>query len=130
MRRRSSGEVLGVSTTLPTLNRLTGGLHGPKMIVLGGRPATYKSAIAWQIFLRAASQGTAVGMISLEMGASELASRAIAHELKINGHAFVSGDRQAVHDVQERLNAEMRGWPIRIDDKSTRLGEIDRKSVV
>ncbi len=94
------------------------------MIVLGGRPAVYKSALAWQMLLRAASQGTAVGIISLEMGASEFASRAIAHELKINGHAFVSGDREIVRTVQEQLKPEMCKWPIRLDDKSTRLGGI------
>ncbi len=124
MKRRSSGEVLGVSTTLPTLDRLTGGLHGGKMIVVGGRPGTYKSAFTWQMILRAASQGTAVGIVSLEMGASELGSRAIAHELKINGHAFAAGDQQAVHAVKEQLKPEIRDWPIRIDDKSSYLGEI------
>ena len=124
MKRRSSGSVLGVSTTLPTLDRLTGGLHGRKMIVVGGRPGTYKSAFALQMALRAASQGTAVGIVSLEMGASELGSRAIAHELKINGHAFAAGDQQAVHAVKEQLKPEMHNWPIRIDDKSSYLGEI------
>jgi replicative DNA helicase len=124
MKRRSSGAILGVSTTLPTLDRLTGGLHGPKLVVLGGRPATYKSALAWQILLKAASQGIAVGMVSLEMGASELGSRALARELKINGHAFASGDRQVIDVVREQFNPEMRDWPIRIDDRSTRLGEI------
>ncbi len=124
MARRSSGEVLGCSTTFPTLDRLTGGLHGPKMIVLGGRPGTYKSAIAWQILMRAAAEGVPVGMISLEMGASELASRAVAHELKINGHDFVSGWHVAVTQARERMYPGMKGWPIRIDDKSTRLGQI------
>jgi replicative DNA helicase len=94
------------------------------MVVLGGRPGTYKSAIAWQILLRAASRGTPVGIVSLEMNHAELASRALAHELKINGHAFVSGDRRVVEEVQRRQNPDMRQWPIRIDSRSTKLGEI------
>lgn len=124
MKRRASGTMLGCSTTFPTLDRLTGGLHGSKMIVLGGRPGTYKSAIAWQILLRAASRGTPVGIVSLEMNHAELASRALAHELKINGHAFCSGDRRTVEEVQRRQNPDMRQWPIRIDSRSTKLGEI------
>lgn len=124
MKRRASGTMLGCSTTFPTLDRLTGGLHGSKMIVLGGRPGTYKSAIAWQILLRAASRGTPVGIVSLEMNHTELASRALAHELKIDGHAFVSGDRRVVEEVQHRQDPDMRQWPIRIDSRSTKLGQI------
>lgn len=122
--RRRHGAVLGCSTTFPTLDRLTGGLHGPKMVVLGGRPGTYKSAIAWQILMQAAAKGVPVGMISLEMGASELAGRAVANILKVNGHDYASGWHVAVDQARERMTPAMKAWPIRIDSTSTRLGEI------
>jgi replicative DNA helicase len=123
-KRRSAGTIAGLSTTFPTLDKLTGGLHGPKMVVLGGRPGTYKSAIAWQILLRAAKRGLPVGMISLEMGAAELGVRALASELKFSGHAFASGDRQTLADYHTKMRPELRDWPIRIDDHSTYLSEI------
>lgn len=121
---RDQGQTLGVSTTLPTLNRYTGGFHGGKLIVLGGRPGTFKSALAWQILLNAARNGLPAGMISLEMNADELGQRAIALVHKINGHALASGCRDEVHAAGASISNEMRGWPLHIDSTSCTLSEI------
>lgn len=122
MERRQQGGVIGVSATLPTLDRLIGGFHGPKLIIIGGRPGTYKSAFGWQILLRAAKKGMAVGMISLEMGAVEFAFRAIASELKIDGHAYASGDRFLVSST--RIPESLTKLPIYFDDGAFRLNQV------
>ena len=121
--RRNAGTVVGISTTLPTLDRLTGGLHGPRLIVLGGRPGTFKSALAWQIAFRAAAKGKPAGIVSLEMNASELGNRAIANQMQLNGHGLASGYGDIVKQA-EQLEPGMAGWPVYIDTTSTRLGQI------
>lgn len=122
MQRRAHGGVIGVSATLPTLDRLIGGFHGPKLIIIGGRPGTYKSAFGWQILLRAAKKKIPVGMVSLEMEASEFANRAIASELKIDGHAYASGDPLLVKSV--KIPEELKQLPIQFDDGAFKLGQV------
>jgi replicative DNA helicase len=124
MELRLSGAFRGISTTLPFLNRLTGGFHGPKMIVLGGRPGTYKSAFALQILLRAARKQIPVGICSLEMSANEIASRSIAHVLKIDGHEYSKGDPIIVRETKQKLSDEFKNIPLFIDHHSFRLNEI------
>jgi len=111
---RDSGAVIGVSTGLPILNHMTGGFHGPKLIVLGGRPGTYKTAYALQVVTRAASQGQPVGFVSLEMGGGELVTRAIANQLSLNGSDLSHGDEQALSAAQVAREWD---WPLHIEDR-------------
>ena len=95
--------IMGVSTTLPTLDEYLGGLQGSRVYVLGGRPGRFKSVLAWQICLHAGRRGKPVGMCSLEMPRYELGQRAFAAEM---------GNRE---------------WPIRVDDRSRTLPEISAR---
>lgn len=113
-RLRATNAVNGVSTTLPILNQLTGGFHGPKLIVIGGRPGTYKTAYALQVATRAGCAGTPVGFISLEMGFRELVTRQIANKLKVDGSELEHGDKKALAVAQA---AREWTWPVHIEDK-------------
>ena len=115
-RRVENGQLAGISTTLSTLDELTGGLRGPRMIVLGGRPGTYKTAYAWQIVLGAALNGAPCGFVSLEMGADELGERAIATLLKVDGHQFSSGDVGAYQNAKRKCSGGIKDLPVWIDD--------------
>lgn len=119
--KRASGGVTGVSTTLPWLNQLTGGFHGPKLIVLGGRPGTFKTAYATQVATRAALDGIPVGFVSLEMGASELVARVIANRLKVDGSDLARGEPSALHAAQ---SAQDWDWPLHIEDQVLSWPEI------
>lgn len=113
-RLRATSSVIGISTTLPMLNHLTGGLHGPKLIVLGGRPGTFKTAYALQVAIRAAADDKPVGFVSIEMGGRELIERAIANTLRIDGCSFVQGEPDALQAAQEAREWE---WPLFVEDK-------------
>lgn len=118
---RATGKILGVSSTLPSLNRLTGGFHGSRLVVLGGRPGTYKSALVWQILCRAGANGIPVGMISLEMDAAELGARALANALMLNGQDLALGNREALEAAQNDAG-KLRGWPIYLDFTADSVG--------
>lgn len=67
----------GVTWGLSDVNRVTGGIHRSEMTVIGARPSMGKSALALSVALKAAGTGVGVGLISLEMTASRLATRAL-----------------------------------------------------
>lgn len=104
-----AGSLQGLSTGLAMLDRLTGGFHGPKMIVLGGRPGTYKSAYAMQVAVEAAAIGKPVGVISLEMSRDELAVRAMANSLRLDGAELSRGDP---HTLLTAEVARRWKWPL------------------
>lgn len=119
----TGGRLQGISTTIPTLDRLTGGFHGSRLIILGGRPGTYKSALAWQILCKAAKRKTPCGIISLEMGAAEMGTRAIANELKLDGQGFAFGNRAIIEAAKKGVTA-MRDWPLYADFASANIGRV------
>lgn len=67
----------GVTWGLTDVNAVTGGLQRGEMTVLGARPSMGKTATALSIGIRGARSGAGVGFISLEMGSTKLALRAM-----------------------------------------------------
>lgn len=88
---RNGGRPPGVSTGLPSLDRLIGGFSPSQMIVLGARPGVGKTALALTFALGAARSGIGVLIISLEMPAPELAERLLAHIAGIPGNLIRDG---------------------------------------
>ena len=78
------GRLIGYSTGIGYLNRLTGGLQGGRVYVIAGRPAKGKSVMPMQIASYAARHGdVAAAFFSLEMPNHELGQRLIASEAKV-----------------------------------------------
>ncbi|MEL0042016.1 MAG: DnaB-like helicase N-terminal domain-containing protein, partial [Candidatus Puniceispirillum sp.] len=73
--RKSDGNLSGTSTGLTDLNNLLGGLHKSDLIILAGRPAMGKTALATNIAFHAATttrtgeNAVPVAFFSLEMAA-------------------------------------------------------------
>lgn len=127
--RRRRGTISGIDTTLPRLNKFTGGLQGPKMVTIGGRPSTYKTAFAFQVAVNAAKHGKPVGIVSLEMGADELGERALANLLRIDGYGLSVGEPQPYLDARARLDDQLRSLPLWIDDTAQTWGKIEARIV-
>jgi replicative DNA helicase len=88
--------------------------------VIAAFPAVGKSALALNIAVNVAKSGAPVGYYSLEMGKSELASRAISKEVGLPAYVIMNkpltqNQFASLEDVKERLG----GLPIYFDDRST-----------
>ncbi len=91
------GKLSGVDTGFSGLNRQLGGLNKSDLIVLAGRPAMGKTALATNIGFNAAksnntSQNNSILIFSLEMSAEQLAQRILAEQTTIDSHKLRNGD--------------------------------------
>ena len=76
--KKEGQEEQRIMTGIPLLDRMTGGLTGSKLVIIGARPSVGKSIFAMSICLNAAKHGKRVLYISLEMETEELMEREFA----------------------------------------------------
>lgn len=105
------GKLAGYATGLVDLDRLMGGLQRSDLIILAGRPAMGKTALATNIAFHIASSfrpaldaqgvhpmdGGRVGFFSLEMSSSQLAMRILAEQSGISSSDMRRGN---IHESQ------------------------------
>lgn len=110
------GALAGLPTGYPDLDKLLGGLQASDLIILAGRPAIGKTALAVNMAVNAAKQGKAVGIFSMEMSDEQLALRILAEESSIGGDRLRRGaiDEHEARAVMRRAS-EIAGYPIHID---------------
>ncbi len=120
----------GITSGLNALDKLFGGLQRSDLIIIAGRPAMGKTALAANIAWAAAtkaytelhaageiSNGAIVGFFSLEMSYDQLALRILSQETGISGQDIRRGnitDEQydSLHDTARQLQET----PFYIDD--------------
>lgn len=102
--QRGAG-LAGLSTDFRALDEILGGLRPSDLVILAGRPAMGKSAMASNIAMNAAEKyreeivdgqvavadGAMVGFWSLEMSGQQLVQRVIAERSRISSSALPSG---------------------------------------
>ncbi len=126
-----SGAVVGLDTGFKDMNELLGGLHPSDLIILAGRPAMGKTALATTIAYNAAKkigeedadkleQGEkprSVGFFSLEMSGEQLAMRLLASAVGVGSHKLQRGDltQTEFHELIEQ-SARLSQLPLHIDD--------------
>lgn len=77
--KAQTSSLVGISTGIPSLDKLTGGLQGGQLIILAARPAMGKSALGVQIARHIAeSTQSYVPVLSYEMGVIEITTRMLA----------------------------------------------------
>jgi len=125
-------KISGATTGLTSLNAQIGGLHNTDLIILAGRPAMGKTALATNIAFAAAkrwrddreageemhrSRGAPVAFFSLEMAADQLAARVVAERAGIKSEEMRRG-RLTDTQFEEltRAVAEIEDLPLFIDD--------------
>lgn len=121
-RKRRHDGVLGVSTTLPSLDHVLGGIHGPNLFVLAGRPGLGKTALVNQIAINAACRNQPGLFLSIEMSAAQLGQRAVASLARIDLSRISRGAPEA--DAAIRVLAGIGDRPLWIDDTTCDLDAI------
>jgi len=87
--RIMAGELVGMSTGVPVLDKLLMGLEADRLYVLGGRGGTGKTALAMEVARRC---GGKVAFFSLEMGKAELIERFVCSESGIQNRQMRYSD--------------------------------------
>jgi replicative DNA helicase len=120
------GVAPGVSTGLQRLDRVIGSMGKGDLLILAGRPSMGKSAIALNMAVNAALRGEGVFFASLEMGAEQLAQRALSQILAERGHdiAYSKMRQGSLDEAQFAAVLQAAGgaadWPIYTCDPSCR----------
>jgi replicative DNA helicase len=124
---KSDGNISGTPTGLIALDKKMGGLHDSDLIILAGRPAMGKTALATNIAYNIAEhflhekdideKKRGVAFFSLEMSASQLATRILATQTHTSGFRLRSGelDNSEFTRVAAAVR-ELEKTPLYIDD--------------
>lgn len=116
----------GIMTGFSDIDTMTSGFHSGDLIILAARPSMGKTALAFNILRRLASNKIPVGAFSLEMSKDALGERMLADMSKINSKNIRSGwisDRQ--WPVITHASQQFTNMPMFIDDTpSLHISEI------
>ncbi|MFV0321897.1 MAG: replicative DNA helicase [Alphaproteobacteria bacterium] len=120
----------GITTGINAIDKLFGGMQRSDLIIVAGRPAMGKTALAANIAWAAATKayaemqakgqidnGAVVGFFSLEMSYDQLALRILSQETGISGQAIRRGDiTDQQYDSLHNVASKLREIPFFIDD--------------
>ena len=124
---QKEGKISGVPTGLDALDAKTGGLNDSDLIILAGRPAMGKTALATNIAYNVAeffahdkntpTKNKGVAFFSLEMSADQLASRILSTVTQTNGHKMRTGELDNAEFTRIAAAVrELEQIPLYIDD--------------
>ena len=119
----SDGHLSGLSTGLTGLNNLLGGMHKSDLIIIAGRPAMGKTALATNIAFHAATttrtgeKAAPVAFFSLEMSAEQLGLRILSERSELDSENIRRG-KLKTEEFNKLVNAnrEINMAPFFIDD--------------
>lgn len=117
-----------VFTGLSNLDSKMGGFRDGQLIVLAARPSVGKSALAAQMAINAAKEGSKTLFISLEMSAQETVARAMAFESGVNMQKILDGtlDKEQVQRLKGLAAGYQRDIPLYVEDRSNlTLGRLE-----
>ena len=108
-----------LSTGFSELDRCTGGLEAPELIVVAGRPGMGKTMLVTNMAVRMARQGRGSLVFSLEMGNQAIGRRILAEQSSV---PFADLQRPRNYDeVKTRLEAtyySLQQAPLWLDDRA------------
>ena len=125
-RRKTGGELLGASTGLLMLDRLTCGLKKTDLLILAARPSMGKTALALNIALNAARE-VPVAIFSMEMSASQLGQRILSMTSGVQLSGIATGqfdDQDAESMMMSMAELYDARKHVEIDDSTLTMAEL------
>jgi len=132
---KRGGKLAGKTTGFESINRKIGGLHNSDLMILAGRPAMGKTALATNIAFNTAkayrddmalgispedSKGAVVAFFSLEMAADQLAARILAEQAALSSQDLRQGKlNQEQFNQLARTAQDLEELPLFIDDTAS-----------
>jgi len=124
---QKDGKISGLPTSLDALDNRTGGLNNSDLIIIAGRPAMGKTALATNIAYNVAEymfhaknideKSKGVAFFSLEMSSDQLASRILSTVTQTNGHKMRTGELDNAEFTRIAAAVrELEKIPLYIDD--------------
>lgn len=110
-------EFTGIASGFTELDRVTSGWQDSDLVIVAARPSMGKTAFTLNMARNAAILGTPVAFFSLEMSATQLATRLISSEAELSQQQMRAGKLEK-HELQQILTKSevLRDAPIFIDD--------------
>jgi len=88
----SKGDLIGVPTGFKDFDNMTSGFQKTDLIILAGRPAMGKTALALSMLANASiNHKKSIAFFSLEMGREQLAQRILCRTAQVNMHMLRTG---------------------------------------
>lgn len=119
-RASASGQPVGITTGLRSLDTYTGGWRGGQLVVVAGRPGMGKSAAALHFMVSAAWQGTPVCFFSLEMQDTQLSDRLLIGSSRTDAGDYRTGRIPSeAWAAIEQAGADLATLPVYISDRAS-----------
>lgn len=117
-------------TGIAGFDRLTGGIRGGKLIVIGARPGVGKTALALSMGKHVAQHTGGVLVVSLEMSEEEIMARLYASESGVDVQELESGKlSEGSYETLATCGPLLAALPMRIATRCTTPLQIRRESV-
>ncbi|MBM09814.1 MAG: replicative DNA helicase [Magnetovibrio sp.] len=122
---KRESQLAGIGSGFRDLDRLLGGFHQSDLIIIAGRPAMGKTALATNISYNAAKdyletngdEGAVVGFFSLEMSSEQLAARILSEQSNISSDRMRKGELSSEEFTRlVQASQSLHKAPIFIDD--------------
>ncbi|PHZ86347.1 replicative DNA helicase [Paremcibacter congregatus] len=132
---KRGGKLAGKTTGFDSINKHIGGLHKSDLMILAGRPAMGKTALATNMAFNAAkayrddallgvpheeNKGAVVAFFSLEMSADQLAARILSEQASLSSQDLRQGrlDQEQFNKLA-RTAQDLEELPLFIDDTAS-----------
>lgn len=125
------GDLIGLPTSLESLDVATTGIRKGELWVIGGRTGDGKTALALQIAAASCRDGVPIGFFSIEMAKGDLLQRLWSHEGRIPFQR-IRYPRNLDSDTRQRIQRAMCDvgkWPLFVvEDSSLSLQKLVAKA--